>query len=385
MDLESTNLENTDLENTELKINDNFFGFYGAIGRREFILNALYLGMICAFLMLPYSIWSWWTISHNPSAVFDVKAFIHSMPSFIMVFYAAAAIINAVISFGLYSRRISDLEGKPQNIINYLIALGIIFCEFSSYIFPNVVTLALHILTWVVCLFFMCIRGKYTGSLPKNELKRFNWGAFWGSWIWGLINRTYITLLAIPLCFTPGGVYFWFICGIKGNEWAYENSKTKDVDKFCRGQKHQAIFWNVLTVLLAVVIPVMIIAGTINYVISNPEKFKPAAKTTISKVSQYTVKNRFEKYELSADENKFYINPVAWKYMSENNQKSLFYNAVNFAADKKSPASEGLKEKLVKEVGITKIISSYNGEILAELDMDSGKISINNNPELPSK
>lgn len=375
-----------DSENMELKINNKFFGFYGAIGRREFILNALYLGMICAFLMLPYSLWSWWTISKNPNAILDIKTLMHSMPFFIMIFYAAAVIINAVISFGLYSRRISDLAGKPQNIINYLITLGIVFCEFAHVIFPNVGTLALNMLIIVVVLFFMCIRGEYTGSLPKDELKRFNWGAFWGSWIWGLINRAYITFLAIPLSFTPGGIYFWFICGIKGNEWAYENSKTKDVDKFCRGQKHQAIFWNILTILLVVIMPIVLIVSTVNYVISNPEKFKPAAKTAISKISQYTVKSKFEKYELSANENKFYVNPTVWTYMTEQNQKSLFYNAVNFAADKKSPNISGLREKLVKEVGITKIISSYNGEVLAEFDINRGKeVIINKHPKLPKK
>ena len=81
--------------------------------------------------------------------------------------------------------------------------------------------------------------GKNT-KVPEAVLGHFNWGAFLGTWIWGLGNNTYITLLMfisviaaiIPVIgfIVPLGLAIWF--GIKGNEWAWQNKKFESVKKF---------------------------------------------------------------------------------------------------------------------------------------------------------
>ncbi len=51
---------------------------------------------------------------------------------------------------------------------------------------------------------------------------KWNWGAFWLTWIWGIFNGVWISLLAlIPIV----NIVVAFILGIKGTEWA-QKSKT---------------------------------------------------------------------------------------------------------------------------------------------------------------
>lgn len=61
------------------------------------------------------------------------------------------------------------------------------------------------------------------------EIKKWNWGAFFANWIWGIGNRTYSALLTlIPLV----GWIFAFVLGVKGSEWAWQNKRWKSVDHF---------------------------------------------------------------------------------------------------------------------------------------------------------
>ena len=54
-----------------------------------------------------------------------------------------------------------------------------------------------------------------SGPVPE-EIKGWNWGAFWLTWIWGIAHNVWISLLVF--CLWP----IWMIVlGIKGNEWAW--------------------------------------------------------------------------------------------------------------------------------------------------------------------
>jgi len=65
------------------------------------------------------------------------------------------------------------------------------------------------------------------------EAKRWNWGAFLLTWIWGLGNSTYISLLAlIPVV----NIVMAVILGIKGGQWAWHNRKWHGVEQFTRIQ-----------------------------------------------------------------------------------------------------------------------------------------------------
>ena len=63
--------------------------------------------------------------------------------------------------------------------------------------------------------------------------RRWNWGAFLMSWIWGLGNRTYIALL----CLVPVvNIVMAFVLGAKGGAWAWKNRRWESTEHFTRVQ-----------------------------------------------------------------------------------------------------------------------------------------------------
>lgn len=61
------------------------------------------------------------------------------------------------------------------------------------------------------------------------EIKGWNWGAFMYNTFWGIGNKTYLPLL----CLIPLFNFIWiFVCGFKGNEWAWQKGDYTDVETF---------------------------------------------------------------------------------------------------------------------------------------------------------
>ena len=57
--------------------------------------------------------------------------------------------------------------------------------------------------------------GTGQSAILPPELRGWNWGAFWLTWIWGIRNKTYIAFLSfIPFV----SVVMPFILGAKGNK-----------------------------------------------------------------------------------------------------------------------------------------------------------------------
>ena len=120
-------------------------------------------------------------------------------------------------------------------------------------------------------------------EVPENVSDKFNWGAFLLTWIWGLGNKTYITLLillTIVLAFIPfvnlvAGIAqlalaIWF--GIKGNEWAWKNKKFASVEAFHEYQKKWAIAGTILAILgilFAIIIIFIVVAAVVSGAAAN--------------------------------------------------------------------------------------------------------------------
>lgn len=88
---------------------------------------------------------------------------------------------------------------------------------------------------------------------PQN-IKQWNWGAFWLSWIWGIGNKSFNTFFALIPYF---GFIWMFVCGAKGNEWAWENKKWASVENYNNTQRKWAIIGNslaVLSIILALIL-----------------------------------------------------------------------------------------------------------------------------------
>lgn len=93
--------------------------------------------------------------------------------------------------------------------------------------------------------------GHGPSSAIPNEIKKWNWGAFWLTWIWGICNKSYIALLV----FVPvANIIIPFYLGANGNELAWRNRYWDDVDEFKQCQKAWSIVgW----VFIAIVIIIM--------------------------------------------------------------------------------------------------------------------------------
>lgn len=79
------------------------------------------------------------------------------------------------------------------------------------------------------------------------EIRRWNWGAFFLNWIWGIGNSTYIAfLMFVPVV----NLFMPFVLGAKGNEWAWRNRTWRDVKQFKATQRKWA--WAGLIVILLI-------------------------------------------------------------------------------------------------------------------------------------
>ncbi len=120
-----------------------------------------------------------------------------------------------------------------------------------------------------------------TAKAPAMVANRFNWGAFFLTWIWGCFHKQFLTLLIfLPAIFSflfqkdqvvqlvcavaSLGLSIWF--GIKGNEWAWQGRHYDSIAQFHESQKKWAIAGIILTVLWTVLIIIAIVFFTIMFV-----------------------------------------------------------------------------------------------------------------------
>lgn len=86
------------------------------------------------------------------------------------------------------------------------------------------------------------------GDVPvvKVVTDKFNWGAFFFNWIWGICYKKWIMLLIIPAYVIPFvgaliglGLQIWF--GINGNKWAWQSKRYRSIQEFHEIHKKWAI------------------------------------------------------------------------------------------------------------------------------------------------
>lgn len=76
--------------------------------------------------------------------------------------------------------------------------------------------------------------GDKENSIVPTEIKGWNWGAAGLTWVWGISQGVWISLLAfIPIV----NIFMWIFLGIKGNELAWKSQKWESVDAFISYQK----------------------------------------------------------------------------------------------------------------------------------------------------
>jgi DNA-directed RNA polymerase subunit RPC12/RpoP len=78
------------------------------------------------------------------------------------------------------------------------------------------------------------------------EVMRWNWGAFFWTWIWSIFNGVWIGLLAL-LPFL--NIIMVFVLGAKGSEWAWKTGRWQSVAHFKRVQKKWSIAGLIMVLL----------------------------------------------------------------------------------------------------------------------------------------
>lgn len=102
-------------------------------------------------------------------------------------------------------------------------------------------------------------QGQYPGSGGPVPVRssgqvpgKFNWGAFTMSIFWGIGNECYLSLLTLIPIF---GFIWQFVCGFKGNEWAWEKGGFRDMEEFSKiqGTWNKAGFVMVIVWVIALI------------------------------------------------------------------------------------------------------------------------------------
>ena len=97
-------------------------------------------------------------------------------------------------------------------------------------------------------------------------IKKFNWSAFSDPIFWGIGNKSYLTLLTLIPIFQ---IVWIFVCGFKGNQWAWENGNYSSLEEFAKVQETwnragiARFILNVIAVIGLILLYVLIIAAAV--------------------------------------------------------------------------------------------------------------------------
>lgn len=360
----------------ELKLNTNFIGFNGIIGRRDYFINILYTSMISVLATIPAT-WSLLSNMETAKDAFDFGKLFSNMPILLKIWYILILIFCLFVFISNIIRRLNDINGKINTSANITVSTLFVINSFAMFLpLPFVYTFAA--ISLVTGLFLLFKKGLITGKYPYDFTKNFNWAAFFGTWIWGLFNKSYKTLWMLILGLTPAGLYYALICGLKGNEWAHKNKKWESDEKFKQSQDIQTIIFAVLKIVILPLIYMSVILmlvfafiGVIGKEIkSSPEK----VSHTLEKIGDLVIGYNslyFESHKIEKNENKFYILPKDWAEYSFKDKKDIFDTAATAAAFERMKKHPGKSYSKRTELSRTKIYSSKNGELLGEFSIDN--------------
>ena len=365
----------------KLRLNTKLYGFEGIIGRRDFFLNSVIIWSIGILFTLPYTIWIFANIETLMDAFSFQQMFMQS-PVLLKLWLVLGTVGFGTLAVSNIFRRLNDINGDvnyPANIIVSLIYVisifGMILPFWCFFIFE---TLAL-----ICSLVLLFKTGKITSKYPYDFTKEFNWGAFLGTWIWGLFNKSYKTLWIWILGFTPWSMNYAIYCGLKGNEWAFKNKKWDDVDKFNTSQEKQATVFAVLFFVIVPVVYFLLIFGItalLMFAVVDDAKTTPqGCPTKLEKLGDAldaVSSAYFEGHTITQNENIFYVHSSDWDGYSFSEKKDILDIAASMAANERRKASRAKNpsgyESFSKtdELLRTKIYSIETKKLLGEFIMD---------------
>lgn len=380
----------------KFELNEKFWALDGVLGRRGFIVNFLIIQVISAVFITPFI----YLFIVKPELMTDI--FIHNgsgnpfLLSMYWIFILVCLLVECILLFPSLVRRVRDITADDDNNRIMMISSVLITLIF---ILNTPIASSIPLLNWIalfLIIYLMIMQGKITSEKPASELIKFNWGAFLGTWYWGIYNKVPKTLIMIPLLFVS---YAWFpfmiLCGLKGNEWAREKNSEKSIEDFHNAQKAQSIAFIFISPLLSILIFLLVIfslsVSAIKYAKAHPD-LKTKVEALTDRYLDVSIKTYFSKVELGTDESRFYMDPKIWVNLSEQSKRQAFDAAISYVerqeelakSDEKSQqivqtdnkgSSSGENENSTTVSKYTtaakiRILSSFNNEVLASYEFD---------------
>ena len=354
--------------------NNRFFGVKGIIGRRNFLVNCLIIEIFEALFWTTPVIYLMFA---KPELVQTFQSGVN--PFWFTALTAIIGLFSSAFYFSNVVRRIRDIIGEENDNKIYMISAILSVLIFMGYT-PAGNILSGRFVGLFILISLIFWEGKITANEPKNEIIKFNWGAFLGTWLWGIFNKSYLTFLIFPLLFTTAWFPFMLICGLKGNEWAYQKKKDKydSVEKFHSSQQNQTVVFAILTPVMSVLLfgGLLVGAGVFlhKYSKKNPQ-FEQKFLNVFKNYQISAIEAVFEKIDISDNEYKFYLDPEDWG--SDYMQKTAMRNAENYVLIKENnfeAVVSGNSAKQYEAMNRIKIYSTFNNEILAECNINSDDI-----------
>ena len=375
------------MEENNIQVNEKFFSFNGAIGRHTFFLNLVKIYAILLITAIPIWIFA---AQHTPdNATFSEIFF--SSPILIQIITFGSFVLCAVLFISSMVRRLNDIFGKVNGtaITIFSLLTVITFCFIGS----EIINIILNILHDILTLFLLIKKGKITGALPYDYKKQFNWGAFFGGWIWGVVNKSFATFWAWIVWLPPFSILFKLYCGLKGNEWAYENKEYNNVEEFNKSQKKQTTIFTILALIVFpfikfIIIFFLLIAFGFMYAQKEAVSKHPETQSQktgekmdkfnsgLDKFTNYMVFVYFEKYEITDNENSFYVTSDDWKYATFSEKKDMLDLGATAGSVYRSNMCKnqkkycGYKSK-TEELTRTKIYNVKTNQLLGEYKIDN--------------
>ena len=117
-----------------LEKNSKLISFTGIIGRRDYFLNFVYICMISAFIAMPQQSF----VIKNISTFDDIlklNQIIYTAPVALKIWLVFSLGFLSVVSISNAIRRLSDIQGRINNIFNIIASIVIVLGIYSIF-FP---------------------------------------------------------------------------------------------------------------------------------------------------------------------------------------------------------------------------------------------------------
>lgn len=130
--------------------------------------------------------------------------------------------------------------------------------------------------------------GQGSGAGIPEEIRGWNWGAFFLTWIWGMGNNVWIALLSlVPIV----NIIMHFILGAQGNKWAWQNKSWNSFAHFKKTQDTWAVWGFIIGIPIILTFMAIVMVNAVLFVAKGPNE---SACTELNNVRTATIAYMYE-------------------------------------------------------------------------------------------